>query len=358
MNTTTSSSQINSSEKKLSVALIGVGGQGASHLRALQSLPGVEVCALCDLRAEAIDVASKNVGPSTILSTDPLSFVETVECDCAVVIVPNPARMPLLKTLLARRIPLLIEKPATHTLEDLDQLLAWQRASGVRVMVGHNYRFMTGALAVSEQLRKGTIGKVLDVHGFFKRNHAIAGLSYYGKLEGPLPFRIEMVVHHMDLVRGWVGGSARSIFADGRRTSISWGVGETCCDVLAAFDNGVRLNYHGDWSAPANLTDFAGQWTLTGEEGCIHLRNDKVQVRRWHPEHVTWDEGEQWEITPAKGCDDSILGVHKEWFESLRQDREPACSLADAAESLRLCLAAATQHGHDLSPKQFSQTNT
>jgi predicted dehydrogenase len=330
--------------KPLRAALIGVGGHGAMHLRALQTLENVEICGLCDVRQDAIEEALKSTAGHPTVSTHPAEFVESVDCDYAVVAVPNPARIPLIEGLLRRKIPLLIEKPAAHTLEDLSKLLQWQREAGVPVMVAHNYRFMPGALTVRNLLHQGTIGAVTDIHGFFKRNHAIAGQYYYGRLEGPLPFRIEMVIHHLDLVRGWIGGNARSIIADGRRTAVSWGVGETSCDVLAEFDNGVRLNYHGDWAAPANLTDFNGHWTLTGEKGCIQWRDNTVEVRLLHPDRVTWSEGERWIVTPAAGSEDSTLAEHKEWASSLREGRISECHLSDAAESLRLCLIAASKH--------------
>ena len=50
-----------SASEKLSVALIGCGGQGRGDLRAFLRLPEVEVAALCDVDRSHIDNAAKDV---------------------------------------------------------------------------------------------------------------------------------------------------------------------------------------------------------------------------------------------------------------------------------------------------------
>lgn len=335
---------IHNSDSPLRVAVWGVGGQGGAHLKALRAIPEVRVVALCDINPSALKTASEAFSDNPILSTEPEQLAREVECDYAVVIVPNPARMGLLEILLSRRIPVFMEKPATHTLADLDALIQWQSDAAVPVMVGHNYRFTPEARLIRRLINEGAIGPILDVHGFFKRNHALAEQAYYGRLPGPLPLRIEMMIHHLDLAQSWIGAPLVKTVADGWRNTLSWGVGETASNVLALYENQVRFNYHGDWAAPANLTSFYGHWIITGETGSLRWADGPIQLYRKHATRYTWDAGESQVFTPAGGDNDSFLFEHREWVDALRTGRAPQSSLQEAAQSLRLCLLAAEQH--------------
>ncbi|OAM91008.1 Gfo/Idh/MocA family oxidoreductase [Termitidicoccus mucosus] len=339
------------SSKALRMAFFAVGGMALNHLKAIAQRGDVRVVAMCDLSEDALAAAravlAEHYAPSEIASirttTNAMAMAGDVDCDCAFLSIPNPARIPVAKRLVARSIPLLMEKPAAHSLEDFEALLAGQRKTGAVVMVSQNYRYTPGALLVRRLLRQGEVGKVETVAGLFLRNHLKASRFYYGKLPGPVPFRIEMVIHHMDMVAAWLGASPERVAADGFRTPISWGVGDTGCDVLARFSNGARLNYHGDWSAASSVTGWNGQWTVTGSMGVLTWQGEnRVCLRRRHADPFC-DDGEWVEFQAARS-EDSLTAIHTEFFTALHEGRMPESSLEENAASFRLCLQAATQN--------------
>jgi len=328
----------------MKVAIFGVGGMGNNHLQCLLGLPGIEIVGICDMRQQALDEALAKIGHPVPASLDGLDFAGRVECDYAVVIVPNPARLPIIETLLTRRIPVFMEKPAAHTLEDFEKILGWQRAAGVPVMVGQNYRFMPSSRVIRKLVEAGEIGDVLSVHGRFQRSHFIAETAYYGTLPDVLPFRVEMVIHHMDMVAYWLNSAPGRVISDGFRTDISWGTGQMGCDILARFESGARLNYHGDWSIATNLTSFNGHWTLCGSRGTIRWEDGPVILKRRHSSRYDGDNGEEIRITPATNAENPLEPEHREFLAALREGRTPESGIEENARSLRLCLQAAGQN--------------
>ena len=329
---------------QIRVAIFGVGGMGVSHLQCLLDLPGVEIVAICDRDQPALDAALLKIKKPVPVSLDGPAFAATVDCDYAVVIVPNPARLPIVERLLARKIPLFMEKPAAHSLKDFEKILRWRRASGVPVMVGQNYRFDPAPRAIRKLIASGEIGEVLGVHGRFQRSHFIAETAYYGKLPDVLPFRVEMVIHHMDLVAYWVGSAPARVAADGFRTAISWGVGQMGCDILARFENGTRLNYHGDWSIATNLTSFNGHWIICGSKGTIRWEDGPIILKRRPAARHDGENGEEIRITPATKGPSSLNTEHQEFIAALQEGRMPESEIEENVRSMRLCLQAAEQN--------------
>lgn len=338
------------SPDKVRIAFFAVGGIARFHLETIAKRDDVVITAMCDLSDAALDTAR------TILSTqytadqiasirvtkDAMEMAADVDCDCAFLSIPNPKRIPVAERLISRGIPLLMEKPAAHTLEDFDKLLVAQRKSGSMVMVSQNYRFKNGAMLVRRLLKENQIGEVETINGCFLRNHRMASRLYYGTLPGSIPFRIEMIIHHIDLVAFWLGAAPNRIVADGFRTPTSWGVGDTGCDILARFDNGARLNYHGDWSAAASETGWNGHWLITGSQGILIWHGENlVQLKHRHSDPFR-DDGDCVDFRTSTE-EDSIGAVHSEFLSALREGRTPESSLEENASPFRLCLEAAAQ---------------
>lgn len=254
--------------------------------------------------------------------------------------------VPVVRRLLERGIPVLAEKPAAHSLEDFAGLLTLRRKTGAQLMISQNYRFNPAARLIRRLLRAGEIGDLETVQGRFVRNHRYASTLYYGNLPGAVPFRIEMVIHHLDVAASWIGSEPVRVVGDGYRTPTSWGVGQTGCDVLARFANGARLNYHGDWSASATETGWEGHWTLTGARGVITWRDGVVRLTRAHADPFKGEGGEVIDYRPAEMAD-ALVQIHDEFFAALREGREPESGILENAHSFRLCLQAAGQNALD-----------
>ncbi len=140
--------------------LIGLGSIGKRHLKNLRSLfPEAEIIVYrhrgCDDDINFDDDAYKCV--STI--------GEAISKEPQAAIVANPASHHLKVAMLLADagVHLLIEKPLSSSIEDLDDLIAMCWKKGVVLMTGYNLRFLPSLRKFREYLLEGCVGKILSV---------------------------------------------------------------------------------------------------------------------------------------------------------------------------------------------------
>ena len=73
----------------LRVGVIGVGGMGQAHAKALEKVETATFAAVCDTRAEAVQAASERFGVPGFTETAP--FLQAV--DAVVVMIPIPPHL-------------------------------------------------------------------------------------------------------------------------------------------------------------------------------------------------------------------------------------------------------------------------
>jgi len=106
-------------------------------------MPDVSLAAVVDTRpARAEEIAHKYGAPSF---TDVNAAVAHV--DAAVVAVPTVDHLTVARTLIERRIPVLLEKPIAASLAEADDLLRLAHTHGVVFGVGHTERFNPAVVA-------------------------------------------------------------------------------------------------------------------------------------------------------------------------------------------------------------------
>jgi len=112
------------------VLLIGLGRMGRNHLRVLSEHPRFRVVG-------AVDPALPAAPIPVVRSLDDW----TADCDCAVVAAPASAHYAIGCALVARKIPVLMEKPLCATSEPCRDPVRRAQKNGVPLAVGHTERF-------------------------------------------------------------------------------------------------------------------------------------------------------------------------------------------------------------------------
>jgi predicted dehydrogenase len=136
--------------------IAGLGSIGRRHLRNLLALG-------------ERDIVLYRTGKSTLPDDELQGFVTETDLAAALdhkpdaVIVANPTAFHLDVSIPAAEVGchLLIEKPVSHNLEGIDRLQSAVARSGVRVLVGYQFRFHPGLIAIQRWLQEGRIGKPL-----------------------------------------------------------------------------------------------------------------------------------------------------------------------------------------------------
>ncbi len=187
---------------RVRVAVVGVRGQGGSHIQAYGRMPNVEIAALCDIdsnvlnsRLEQVEKAS---GKKPKGYEDLRKLLEDKEIDAISIATPNHNHTLQAIWALQAGKHVYCEKPCSHNIFEAKQIVAATRKYGKIVQHGVNARSHGGPMEAVQKMREGVIGDVYMARGLcFKRRDTIgrakpeavpAGVNYDLWL-GPAPKR-------------------------------------------------------------------------------------------------------------------------------------------------------------------------
>jgi predicted dehydrogenase len=146
-------------------ALIGAGQIARQHLSCLQTLPGVEVAAVCDLSPATAECAAERFGIRSWF-TDHRAMLQEVRPDVVHVTTPPASHFRLAMDSLEAGAHVVVEKPATATLEELEALQARASEKGRALVEDHNYVFNRAPQEILRRIELGELGAVTHVEAF------------------------------------------------------------------------------------------------------------------------------------------------------------------------------------------------
>lgn len=166
------------------VAVVGFRSKGMQHIGVFKNLPGVRVVALCDVDSAVIDQALKKhfngAEPQPKTYTDVRKLLEDKEIDAVCVATPNHWHAPITVWACQAGKDVYVEKPATHTFWEGQQMIAAARKYGRVVQVGTQNRSDPGIQAAFQMIREGMLGPIEYVRGIYYNLR-----EPIGKVSGP-----------------------------------------------------------------------------------------------------------------------------------------------------------------------------
>jgi predicted dehydrogenase len=235
----------------------------------------------------------------------------------------------------------LAQKPLTLSADDLDRLpglLARAEATGVRVAVNHNGRWAPPWRAATLLLRERRVGDVVGVtHLHDKPLPPLAGTPF-----DDLPHMLltDYLLHWVDITRTWLadGGAGRVVSVQAADSRVPGQPAEArnpwaaTLSMTAASGATAVLRIVGSVVASEPGCPFWVHGTEGTLRGSVLLDSDRLEV----------DVGGVRTAVPLHGAwfVDGFAAALGELMCAVAEDRQPENSAADAAESVRLVLAA------------------
>ncbi|MGH9686755.1 MAG: Gfo/Idh/MocA family protein [Candidatus Acidiferrales bacterium] len=136
------------SEKKIRVAVAGVGEFGRNHVRVWSVLEGAELVGVVDTNAEHARQIAAEFGTQTFADLDALI---NARVDAVSIAVPTKEHARVGCRLLEAGIDVLVEKPMAASLDEADRLIAAAERTGRVLQVGQVERF-NPAVAAAQQI--------------------------------------------------------------------------------------------------------------------------------------------------------------------------------------------------------------
>ncbi|MDE2782639.1 MAG: Gfo/Idh/MocA family oxidoreductase [Gemmatimonadota bacterium] len=264
------------------ILLVGAGVRGRVWARVIAEARDATLAAIVDNDEGRARRACGAHAPQAVVHRDLASALADPDIDAEAVVIATPpaTHHGLVSRALAHRHQVLCEKPLAEDLDEVVDLIARAEAARRHLLVGMNFRYLPSSQRIRRCVRGGELGVLSHAHFTYHRqrdgnrddlNDYVMSMAH--------PMLLEQSIHHFDLLRYCYDTEVESLVCDTWRPSWSTYAGDCCVSVLFRFENGVRANYLGTWTAAWNRMEF--RWRSDFERGALIQReqfDDLVRV--------------------------------------------------------------------------------
>jgi len=328
--------------------IAGLGSIGRRHFRNLTALGEREIVLLRSYHATLPDDELRGYP----VETDLFEALKKHRPDA--VIVANPTSMHLDVAIPAAEAGchLLLEKPVSDSLERLDVLQTAMHKSGIRILIGFQFRYHPALNRAREIIQAGILGTPLTVHvhwgEYLPQWHPWEDYrrSYAARrdLGGGV---IITLAHPLDYLRFMLGEIESLWSFSGHVSPLEVDV-EDFAEIGLQFDSGmiggVHLNYF--QRPPVHRFEVVGTTgTLRWDnaDGVLHFYRLSAEFGLYseNPPAAVVEQ-----FAPPEGFERNHLFVSqiKHFIDVVHGRIEPVCDLNDGIQALRLALAAKESH--------------
>lgn len=259
------------------IALMGAGLIGREHARLVAEHPSAVLVAIADPAPEARALAEKLAVP---WFDGYERMLDDVTPDGAIVALPNTLHVDAGLACVARRIPVLVEKPVADTVAAAMRLVDAGEAAGVPVLVGHHRRHGSDMREARRAISGGELGRLVAVNGMsVVRKHDAYFDAEWRRLPGGGPLLIN-AIHDVDCFR-FLCGEIESVQAVGSNAVRAHEVEDTVA-VAMRFSNGALGTFVLSDAAPSPyFWEIAAEQSLAfphQAEDCYHVLGEQASL--------------------------------------------------------------------------------
>ena len=173
--------------EKIRVAVIGVNGQGGSHVSEWLKNPDCDLVAICDCDPAAYEKLKpkfKNLAKPPRYVQDVRKLLEDKNIDAVSIATPNHWHAVMAVWAMQNGKDVYVEKPCSHNVREGRVITEWARKLGRICQMGVQSRSMPGMRQTLEFVKSGKIGKVTEARAICYRRRDSIGLV---ETEAPIP---------------------------------------------------------------------------------------------------------------------------------------------------------------------------
>ena len=183
-------------ERKIRVAILGMGGMGCTHADQLLKMDDVEIVALCSTSDNAQKFnESRDISIPVYHDFD--RMLDELEIDALYVSIPPYAHCGQIEKAAAKKIAIFTEKPLALTVERSESIAAAVSENGVKSMMGYHMRFGGAVQYVKKLMDDGLTGKPTLYSAAYECNSLHSPWWIHKELCGGQIF--EQVIHLYDM---------------------------------------------------------------------------------------------------------------------------------------------------------------
>ncbi len=261
------------------LGVVGAGLIGRVHARLARALDEVELCAVVDPSEHAKNIVQ---GTNAKWFSSIEEMFSAVPVDGVILATPSALHLSGALICIARRCPVLVEKPLCRSVAEGETLLARARAAGVPVLTGHHRRHGAPLQRARQLIDDGALGRLVAFHGscwLSKPDDYFDVAWRRGDAGGPLAINL---IHDLNAALHLMGDVA-TVHAFAAR-AVRAGPCEDTAAVLLRFESGAlgTLSVSDTAVSPWNWEMSAGEnpdfphaggscYRITGTRGALSL---------------------------------------------------------------------------------------
>jgi len=180
------------------IGVVGVGYLGSIHAQIYTRLSDVTLVGVNDVNSDVGKRVAVDCGCDFYSDVDQLAD----SVDAVSVVVPTSCHREVSLPFLHRGIPVLLEKPVAHTLDDARLIVNEAEQSGAILQIGHLERFNAGVVRLHEELDRP---RFIEVHR----------LSEFVERATDVDVVTDLMIHDIDIVLSLVRSELKYVSAVG-----------------------------------------------------------------------------------------------------------------------------------------------
>jgi predicted dehydrogenase len=332
----------------MKILMVGLGGIGQRHVRNLRALMGTNVDILAfrfrnpeHVLTEQLEIEEGSTVAEKYAINVYTEFDQALKQKPDAVFVCNPSSLHIPIALQAAKAGchLFIEKPLSHNMEGVNELIQLIESKDIKAAVGYQMRFHPCLTLLYSLIQEQVIGRIIAVRA--EVGEYLAGWHVYEDYRQLYASKKELgggviltQIHELDYIY-WLFGLPKRIFAvGGHLSSLEVNVEDTV-DILMDFvknDASIPISVHLDYiqRPPRRTCD------VVGESGKITVDLRGLTL------NVVDSKGKLTESISYEGYqrNEMFLDELKYFLQYMQGNQVPLVTVRDALQSLRIALAA------------------
>jgi predicted dehydrogenase len=326
------------------IAVVGAGLIGQRHLKVLFDDPAAyAVAAICDPTPAAEAQAKARNVP---WFADFKWMLDTAKPQGVVVATPNQLHVAVAMECIARKIPVLVEKPLADSLRGAGELVEAGRRAQVPILTGHHRRHNPIMRAAAAAIREGAVGRVTAVVAMWLSRKPDDYYNVTWRREPGGGTVLINGIHDIDCLRMMCGeiDSVQAFAANGAR---NFPVEDTAAAAIRfkggalgtlAISDAVSTPWNWEWGAQENpFYPHEGRecYMVAGTRGSLSVPALELW---WHEPGQGWGQPLTRRRIPVKP-EDAYIGQMRNFAETIHGKAEPVVSGEDGWRTLAATLA-------------------
>ena len=336
------------SNKVLNVAIVGSGSISDRHIAGIQEQPNCRLYALCDNATDGrLERRTAKYGPD-IAVKDYRELLDDPKVDMVIVATSDYSHCEITCAFLRAGKPVLLEKPMALNTAECEEMLACEKETGTRLMVGQVCRYNPIFAKAKALVDEGAIGELVFVESEYAHDYMnVKGYDSW-RVDARREGMIGGGCHAVDFLR-WVAGNPTEVSAySNHKYLVDWPANDTTIAIYKFPNNVIGKVF----CSIGVKRDYTMRTCLYGTEGTIIFESRGEEIKLYQVDK----NGKNYtfpKLMPCRSEGHNMSGEIKDFAEAILQDKPNPIRALEGASTIAVCCATveAAKLGHPVQIK-------